>query len=187
MVSLLHDLFQDNYTYYVEEINATDSKDYFEKFKHKWYDLAEQEYKRKNSGTPSLNYLIKSIFRNFPKIRTFSEKIPYRALIIKDADHFSMDIQQALRRTLEKSSRTCRFCLICENLSKIIDPIRSRFVIFHFNPLEDRNIAAILRYIISKEAIRIDDEALAAIIFLGRKLNQLVEGYCQDLVGRISE
>jgi len=101
-------------------------------------------------------------------MRTFSE-VPYRTLIIKDADYLSMGIQQALRRTLERSTRTCRFCLICENLSRIIDPIRSRFVIIHFKPLEDHHIAAILRYIISSEKISINEEALSSIIYLGQK------------------
>ncbi len=101
-------------------------------------------------------------------MRTFSE-VPYRALIIKDADNLTMDIQQALRRTLEKSTRTCRFCLICENLSRIIDPIRSRFVIFHFKPLKEPHIAAILRFIANSEKISIDDDALSSIIYLGQK------------------
>lgn len=168
VISLLHDIFQDYFSYNVEEINANDSKDYFIRFKPKWYDLAEQEYKRQNSGTPGLNFVFKSIFRNFPMMRTFSE-VPYRTLIIKDADYLSMGIQQALRRTLERSTRTCRFCLICENLSRIIDPIRSRFVIMHFTPLEDPHIAAILRYIISSEKVSINEEALSSIIYLGQK------------------
>ncbi|NVM28626.1 MAG: hypothetical protein HWN65_07260 [Candidatus Helarchaeota archaeon] len=151
----------------VEEINANDSKDYLMKFKRKWYDLAEQEYKRKNSGTPGLNYIFKSIFRNYPMMRSLSE-VPFRVLIIKDADNLTMNIQQALRRTLEKSTRTCRFCLVCENLSKIIDPIRSRFVILHFNPLSKENAAAILRYIVSAEKIAINDAALSSIIYLGQ-------------------
>lgn len=152
----------------MEEINANDSKDYLLNNKRKWYDIAEQEYKRKNSGTPNLNFIFKSIFRNFPMIRTFSE-VPFRVLIIKDADDLTIDIQQALRRTLEKSTRTCRFCLICENVSKIIEPIRSRFVILHFSPLKESHIAAILRYIISAEKISIKDEALSSVIYLGHK------------------
>jgi replication factor C small subunit len=137
------------------------------KYKRKLYNSALQEYNRQESGTPGLNFIIKSIFRNFPMIRTFSD-LPFRVLIIKNADALSMGIQQALRRTLEKSSRTCRFILICENLSKIIAPIRSRFIVFHFNPLEAPQIKAILQYIISKENVTIEEDALSAIIYLGR-------------------
>ena len=163
----MHDLFQEYFNYNVEEINASDSKDYLIKYKSKWYAIAEREYKRENSGTPSLNFIFKSIFRNFPMMRTFSD-IPFRVLIIKDADNLSMDIQQALRRTMEKSTRTCRFCIICENLSKIIEPIRSRFVIMRFTPLKESDILAILHYINSHENISIDNEALLAILYLGR-------------------
>jgi replication factor C small subunit len=167
VLSLLHDLFLDQFNFNVEEINATDSKEYLMKYKPKWFNIAQQDYNRQESGTPGLNFIIKSIFRNFPMMRTFSE-IPFRVLIIKDADNLTMDIQQALRRTLEKSSRTCRFILICENLSKIIAPIKSRFVVMRFNPLEAPYVSAILRYIISKERIDIQEDALSAIIFLGR-------------------
>jgi len=167
VLSLLHDLFSDYFSSNVEEISATDSKDYILKYKRKWYNLAQQDYNRQESGSPGLNFILKSIFRNFPMMRTFSD-LPFRVLIIKNADSLSMDIQQALRRTLEKSSRTCRFILISENLSKIIAPIRSRFVVLHFNPLEAPQITAILRYIISMEKIDIEEEALSAIIYLGR-------------------
>ncbi len=163
----MHDLFQESFSYSVEEINANDSREFLIQFKKKWYDIALHEYKRQYSGTPPINFIFKSVFRNFPMVRTFAD-VPFRVLIIKDADDFSMDIQQALRRTMEKSSRTCRFCLICENLSKIIDPIRSRCVIFHFTPLKQSEIGAILRYIATAEKVVIEDDALLAIIHLGK-------------------
>jgi len=166
-LSLLHDFFLEYFSSNVEEFSATDSKDYIIKYKRKWYILAQQEYNRQESGTPGLNYIMKSIFRNFPMMRTFSY-LPFRVLIIRNGDNLSMDIQQALRRTLERSSHTCRFVLICENLSKIIAPIRSRFMIFHFNPLKAPQIMAILRYIISMEKIDITSDALSALIYLGR-------------------
>ncbi|MFX1297006.1 MAG: AAA family ATPase, partial [Promethearchaeota archaeon] len=167
VLCLLHDLFQEYFSSNVEEINANDSRDYIIKFKKKWYEIALKEYNRQTSGVPSLNFVFKSIFRNFSMMRTFSD-VPFRVLILKDADSLNMDIQQALRRTMEKSTRTCRFCLICENLSKIIDPIRSRCVIFHFTPIKESDTAAILRYIVSKEKILINDEGLLALIYLGR-------------------
>ncbi len=163
----MHDLFQEYFYFNVEEINANDSKEYLIGSKQKWFDIAQNEYKRQSSGTPPLNYIFKSIFRNFPMIRTFSE-VPFRVLIIKDADSLNMDLQHALRRTLERSTRTCRFCLICENLSKIIDPIRSRCVVFHFTPLKNSEISAVLRYISSTEAVSIQDDAISAIIHFGR-------------------
>jgi replication factor C small subunit len=164
---VLHDLFQEYFSINVEHVNATDSKDFIIQYKRKWYDVAEAESKRKGSGKPSLYFILKSLFRNFPQMRTFSE-VPYRALIIQDADALTTDIQHGLRRTMEKSTRTCRFCLICENLSKIIDPIRSRCVIFHFTPLDEAESAAVLRYIISQENLNVTPEGLLAIIFLGK-------------------
>lgn len=49
------------------------------------------------------------------------------------------DAQSALRRIIEDYSHVTRFCIICNNISKILDPIRSRGVNFRFTsiPIND--------------------------------------------------
>lgn len=49
-----------------------------------------------------------------------------KVIVIDQADLLTMHAQQSLRRTMEVYAQTCRFVLCCENISKIIPPLRSR-------------------------------------------------------------
>ena len=50
----------------------------------------------------------------------------FKVLIIKEADKLTKDAQGGLRRTMEKYMKNCRMILICNNIHKLINPIRSR-------------------------------------------------------------
>lgn len=72
--------------------------------------------------------------------------------------------QAALRRTMEKETRTTRFCLVCNYVSRIIDPITSRCTKFRFIPLGEEKVIERLRFICEEEKLKIEDDALKSIV-----------------------
>jgi len=84
-------------------------------------------------------------------------------VILDESDEMTRDAQTALRRIMETSSRTCRFILICNYQGGIIEPIQSRCAIFRFRPLAKEDLINYLKYIASKEKLKIDAEALETI------------------------
>ncbi|MEM1995154.1 MAG: replication factor C small subunit [Nitrososphaerales archaeon] len=91
--------------------------------------------------------------------------IPFRIIILDEADEMTNDAQTALRRIMEESSRICRFILICNYSSGIIEPIQSRTAIFRFQKLEEKDVVNHLAYICKSEGIKKYQEDALALIY----------------------
>lgn len=72
--------------------------------------------------------------------------------------------QAALRRTMEKECKTTRFCLVCNYVSRIIEPITSRCTKFRFKSLARERIIERLQYICREENVLIDDNVFDIIV-----------------------
>jgi len=104
------------------------------------------------------------------RIKTFASysvgaaDVPYRIIILDEADEMTNDAQTALRRIMEESSRICRFILICNYSSGIIEPIQSRTAVFRFQRLEEKDVVNHLAYICRSEGVKkVQPEALSLI------------------------
>ncbi|KAL9079878.1 MAG: hypothetical protein Q9157_001280 [Trypethelium eluteriae] len=89
---------------------------------------------------------------------------PYKVIILDEADSMTQDAQSALRRTMETYSRLTRFCLVCNYVSRIIDPLASRCSKFRFKSLDSANASNRLQEIAQHEGVRVDSDAIEALI-----------------------
>lgn len=110
------------------------------------------------------------------KVKTFAQRSvsarrpdgsacpPFKIIILDEADSMTRDAQSALRRTMEKEGRSTKFCLICNYVSRIIEPLTSRCAKFRFKPLGRDTLVARLEMIAEKESLSMEPEAVEALI-----------------------
>jgi replication factor C small subunit len=91
-------------------------------------------------------------------------EIPYVIVILDECDQMTASAQTALRRIMETSSRACRFILVCNYSSKIIEPIQSRCAIFRFSILKRDIIAKYIEDVAKKEKLTLVPEATRAMV-----------------------
>jgi replication factor C subunit 2/4 len=89
---------------------------------------------------------------------------PFKIIILDEADSMTQDAQSALRRTMETYSKITRFCLICNYVTRIIDPLASRCSKFRFKSLDQGNARRRLEEIAEKEGVKLEDGAVDALI-----------------------
>lgn len=77
--------------------------------------------------------------------------IPYRFIIINNANKLTISAQQALRRIMENYAHISRFLLISTSVSGIMKPIRSRCVIIPFKKLYEEELIELISTVIQQE------------------------------------
>ena len=133
--ALAHDLYGEDYRQYMLELNASDER-----------------------GIDTIREKVKE----FARSKT-PPGVPFKIVLLDEADNMTADAQQALRRLMELYSANTRFILAANYPSKIIDPIQSRCAFFRFTPLSKEDVVARLRYIAENEKVDYDEDALETI------------------------
>jgi len=132
---LAHDLYGEGYREHLMELNASDER-----------------------GIK----MVRETVKTFARSRSIGE-IPFKVLILDEADNITSDAQQALRRTMERYTETCRFILIANYSGKIIEPIQSRCAPFRFTYLPREEQDKYLNRIVKSEVVHIGKDGLDAI------------------------
>ncbi|NCN99364.1 replication factor C small subunit [Candidatus Pacearchaeota archaeon CG10_big_fil_rev_8_21_14_0_10_35_219] len=90
-------------------------------------------------------------------------KVPFKVIFLDEADALTREAQQALRRTMENYTNTCRFIMSCNYSSKIIDPIQSRCVVFRFKLLEKKDVTFVIKKIAEQENLKLSEDAIETL------------------------
>lgn len=101
--------------------------------------------------------------KDFARTKALGD-VPFKLIFLDECDALTKEAQQALRRTMENFTGTCRFVLAANYSSKIIDPIQSRCAVFRFRPLPEPDLRELAEYLVEKESLSVDDGAVDAII-----------------------
>jgi replication factor C small subunit len=132
---LARDLYGDVYREHIMELNASDER-----------------------GID----VVRETVKTFARVRSIGE-IPFKIMILDESDNMTGDAQQALRRTMERYTETCRFILIANYSGKIIEPIQSRCAPFRFTFLPREEHDKHLKHIAENENVNLSKEGLDAI------------------------
>ena len=135
----------------VLELNASDERG-ISIVREKVKNFARQQLSNPPAGPAGVEYR-----RRYPCP-------PFKIIVLDEADSMTQDAQSALRRTMETYSRITRFCLVCNYVTRIIDPLASRCSKFRFKSLDKGNAARRLQDIAQVEGVRLEDGVLDALV-----------------------
>ena len=107
--------------------------------------------------------VVRTTVKEFARMASLSS-VPFKILVLDEADNMTSDAQSALRRTMEKYTDTCRFVLCCNYSGRIIEPIQSRCALFRFTPLPDEKIVENLHRIAKNEGLKFTEAGLKSIV-----------------------
>ena len=87
----------------------------------------------------------------------------FKFVILDEVDYMTKNAQQALKYLLQTTTTDVRFCLICNYISKIDEPLKNEFICVRFNQLPQNDIIQFMKTIVNKENIHIDQDAIYTI------------------------
>jgi replication factor C small subunit len=107
--------------------------------------------------------MVRERVKKFARFSGLDTTIPFKIVILDEADEMTSDAQTALRRIIEDTSKHCRFIMIANNISKIIEPLQSRCAVFKFTRISEEEIISHLEEICKKEKIKYNEDGLKAL------------------------
>jgi len=111
--------------------------------------------------------IVRNKVKDFARTKALGN-VPFKIIFLDECDALTREAQQALRRTMENYTSTCRFILSCNYSSKIIDPIQSRCAVFRFKPLDEQEIFDIIDKIVIKEGLKLTKDVKSALFIASK-------------------
>jgi DNA polymerase III delta prime subunit len=106
--------------------------------------------------------IIRSQINQFVNSKTlFNQGMKF--VILDEVDYMTKNAQQALRYLLQNYSKSVRFCLICNYISRIDEGLQNEFLRLRFNQLPENDIIKFLENISNSEKLNLSNNSLRLI------------------------
>jgi replication factor C small subunit len=130
-------------------------------------DQWKQNFSEMNASDERGIQIVRTKIKDFARTAPIGD-VGLKIIFLDEADALTHDAQAALRRTMEKYSRTCRFILSCNYSSKIIPPIQSRCAVFRFKPLDPEAVRATIEKVAAEEGLTVTDDGFDTLNYICR-------------------
>jgi len=112
--------------------------------------------------------VIRGRVKQFARAGTLDGK--RRIIVLDEADSLTKDAQHALRRMIEKYARNCMFILTCNNINKIIPPLKDtdggRCLVIKTEKPTDEQLLEFLNKVLENEGIKATKQVKETIVRL---------------------
>ncbi|BDA48130.1 Replication factor C subunit 3 [Coccomyxa sp. Obi] len=116
-------------------------------------------------------YIVQEVIKDMCRNRPLELKGQrgYKVLLLNEVDRLSREAQHSLRRTMEKYSATCRLVFSCSNVSKVIDPLRSRCLCVRVPGPTGAEIQQVLQHVADKENLQLPDALCQRVVQMSER------------------
>ncbi|MEA2075595.1 MAG: AAA family ATPase [Euryarchaeota archaeon] len=159
--SLVYALARELYgEFYDENLMHIETADFVEHGK-KWLK-ENKRFKLFYNEQKSALVIFKEMIREYAALAPINAS--FKLLFFSNADLLPINAQQALRRIMERSNKTCRFIFSTTKPAGLIPAIRSRCLNLHFGSLDKSGAMELLiRSIADEEGVNITDRGLKTL------------------------
>lgn len=133
-----------------------------------WKDRVKELNASDERGISAVREQVKTFAQLAVNSSHEGSKARFRVVILDEADSMTHDAQAALRRIMEEFVGNTRFIIICNYVSRIIEPLHSRCSKFRFSPISPEFQKTRLLHIIERENVRLAPSALDTLVRLSK-------------------
>jgi len=100
-------------------------------------------------------------------------------VILDEVDYMTKNAQQALKYLIQTTNNYVHYCLICNYISKIDEPLQNEFICIRFNHLPKKEIHHFIQSITEKENLYLNSEIIETILDIYKSDIRSIINYIQ--------
>ncbi|CAN8074188.1 unnamed protein product [Agarophyton chilense] len=102
--------------------------------------------------------VVQELIKDMASTAPLDAKKSLKVIVMHDVDQMTRLAQQALRRTMERYSKTCRVIMVAESVTKVLEPLRSRCVGIRVALPSKTDVVSVLQNVAHREGVTLPEE-----------------------------